>query len=196
MGRGRPRVPQRAREHANDERPARCPANASRRRAALDREGTAFYATADLPEGFIRSVDRDGIASAVFSDRPGRDGGTFSTELPGIAIAPDGTLYVADLTFGRVVRISPGGALAILVDRESVHGSRHFRLRTGERVVGTGTAGQLSGAAGPQRDPRGRGPSAAADRPHPPGVREPSGATQRRGFRESIESRRMRREPP
>ena len=94
---------------------------------AVDGEGTAFYATAELPESFIRSVDRDGIVSAVFSDRPGRHGGVFSTELPGIAVAPDGTLYVADLTYGRVVRISPDGAVAIVVDRESMHGSRHFR---------------------------------------------------------------------
>ncbi len=94
---------------------------------AADEEGTAFYATADPPRSFIRSVDGDGIVSAVFSDPPGRYGGVLSTELPGIAVAPDGTLYVADLTYGRVVRIAPDGAAAIVVDRESMHGSRHFR---------------------------------------------------------------------
>ena len=94
---------------------------------AVDEEGTAFYAAADPPRSFIRSVDGDGIVSAVFSDPPGRYGGLLSTELPGIAVAPDGTLYVADLTYGRVVRISPDGAAAIVVDRESMHRSGNFR---------------------------------------------------------------------
>ena len=86
-----------------------------------------FYATHKLPTTSIRKVDRDGIVSTVFEDRPGRYGGIFSDNVPGLAVAPDGTLYAVDWQFGQVVRISPGGEAAIVVGRDSFHDSGHFR---------------------------------------------------------------------
>ncbi len=94
---------------------------------AVDDEGTVFYATHKLPATSIRKVDRDGIVSTVFEDRPGRYGGIFSDNVPGLAVAPDGTLYAVDWQFGQVVRISPGGEAAIIVGRDSFHDSGHFQ---------------------------------------------------------------------
>ena len=94
---------------------------------AVDDEGTVFYAIHKLPATSIRKVDRDGIVSTVFEDRPGRYGGIFSDNVPGLAVAPDGTLYAVDWQFGRVVRISPGGEAAIVVGRDSFHDSGHFQ---------------------------------------------------------------------
>ncbi len=94
---------------------------------AVDDEGTVFYAIHKLPATSIRKVDRDGIVSTVFEDRPGRYGGIFSDNVPGLAVAADGTLYAVDWQFGRVVRISPGGEAAIVVGRDSFHDSGHFQ---------------------------------------------------------------------
>ena len=37
-------------------------------------------------------------------------------------MAGDGTLYVADATFGRLVRIAPDGTASILLDRDAFDG--------------------------------------------------------------------------
>ena len=90
-------------------------------------EGTLFYATAKLPNLSIRAADTDGTLSTVFEDAPGRLGGIFSDNVPGLALALDGTLYAVDWQYGRVIRISPDGEAAIVVDRGSFNNSRHFQ---------------------------------------------------------------------
>ncbi len=62
----------------------------------------------------------------MFEDRPGIYGGVFSGSLTGLALAPDGMLYVADRQYGQVVRISPDGEAAIVVGPDSFNDSPHF----------------------------------------------------------------------
>ena len=75
----------------------------------------------------IRKTEADGASSTVFEDAPGIYGGIFSHNLPGLAVAPDGTLYAVDQEYGRVVRISPEGNAAIVVDRQSFNDSPNFK---------------------------------------------------------------------
>ncbi len=71
-------------------------------------------------------VSADGVVSVVFGAVAGRYGGVFSESLYGLAVADDGTLYVADNEFGRVVRIAPDGAASILLDRDTFDGRQPF----------------------------------------------------------------------
>ena len=90
---------------------------------AVHTDRTVFYSRHELPTTSIRKLDADGAISTVFEDVPGIYGGTFSHNLPGLAVAPDGTLYTVDQEYGRVVRISPEGKAAIVVDRQSFNDS-------------------------------------------------------------------------
>ena len=82
---------------------------------AVDDEGSIFFPESN---NAIRKIDRAGFVSTVLrTDDYGR-GGALSSFTHGIAIGPDGELFVADYGFGRVVRVSPGGVLAIVADRE------------------------------------------------------------------------------
>ena len=94
---------------------------------AVRGDGTVFYSSHKLPVTSIRKMDADGAISTVFEDVPGIYGGIFSHNLPGLAVAPDGTLYAVDQEYGRVVRISPDGNAAIVVDRQSFNDSRYFK---------------------------------------------------------------------
>ncbi|MXZ89638.1 MAG: hypothetical protein F4Z07_12480 [Dehalococcoidia bacterium] len=94
---------------------------------AIGDDGTVYYATARLPTLSIRKSDGDGFITTVFEDVPGRFGGAFSDYVPGLALAADGTLYAVDWQYGRVVRISPDGEAALVVDRDWFNGSPHFQ---------------------------------------------------------------------
>ena len=94
---------------------------------AAHSDGTVFYSRHELPVTSIRKTEADGAISTVFEDAPGIYGGIFSHNLPGLAVAPDGTLYAVDQEYGRVVRISPEGKAAIVVDRQSFNNSPYFK---------------------------------------------------------------------
>ena len=94
---------------------------------AVHTDRTVFYSRHELPTTSIRKLDADGAISKVFEDVPGIYGGTFSHNLPGLAVVPDGTLYAVDQEYGRVVRISPEGNAAIVVDRQSFNDSPNFK---------------------------------------------------------------------
>ena len=94
---------------------------------AVRGDGTIYYSHYDHPTTSIRKLGADGAISNVFEDVPGIYGGTFSHNLPGLAVAPDGTLYAVDQEYGRVVRISPEGNAAIVVDRRSFNDSPYFK---------------------------------------------------------------------
>ena len=94
---------------------------------AVRGDGTVYYSIHRLPTTSIRKLDADGAISKVFEDVPGIYGGTFSHNLPGLAVAPDGTLYAVDPEYRRVVRISPEGKAAIVVDRQSFNDSPNFK---------------------------------------------------------------------
>ena len=95
-------------------------------RARRGRRGTVFYATSRGSATSIRKMGADGAVSTVFEGRPGIYGGAFSGSLTGLALAPDGMLYVADRQYGQVVRISPDGEAAIVVGPDSFNDSPHF----------------------------------------------------------------------
>ena len=87
----------------------------------LDDEGALFF-VAHLNEEdrtTIHKADEDGVVSRVFQGIPRRFGRILSTFPPGLALAPDGTLYVADFSLGRVVQVSPQGEAVIAVARDS-----------------------------------------------------------------------------
>ena len=90
-------------------------------------DGTIYYSHYDPPTTSIWKRDADGDVSTVFEDVPGIYGGTFSHNVPGLAVAPDGTLYAVDERYRRVVRISPEGEAAIVVDRQSFNNSPYFK---------------------------------------------------------------------
>lgn len=95
---------------------------------AVSRDGTAFFTSTPRPgeTADIMKVSADGAVSVVFSDIAGRYGGVFSENLYGLAVADDGTLYVADRGFGRLVRIAPDGTASILLDGDAFDGREHF----------------------------------------------------------------------
>ena len=100
--------------------------NVFTRGLAVDDEGTVFYATSRGSKTTIRKMDADGAVSTLFEDRPGIYGGVLSGSVTGLALAPDGMLYVADRQYGQVVRISPDGEAAIVVGPDSFNDSPHF----------------------------------------------------------------------
>ena len=96
---------------------------------AVDREGTVFFTSTPRPgeTAAVTKISADGSVSVVFGDVAGRYGGVFSESLYGLALASDGTLYVADESFGRLVRIAPDGAASILLDRDAFDGRNLFQ---------------------------------------------------------------------
>lgn len=95
---------------------------------AVGADGSAFFTSTPRPgeTADVMELSPDGVVSVVFSDIAGRFGGVFSTSLQGLAVAGDGTLYVADRGFGRLVRIAPDGTASILLDRDSFEAHEHF----------------------------------------------------------------------
>lgn len=83
---------------------------------ALDREGNILFTESN---NAIRKIGRDGFVSTVLRT-PGYDeGGALSAFTAGIAVGRDGSLYVADFAFDRVLRLTTDGILSIVVDRET-----------------------------------------------------------------------------
>lgn len=83
---------------------------------ALDREGNILFTESN---NAIRKIDRDGFVSTVLRT-PGYDeGGALSPFTSGIAVGPDGSLYVADFAFARVLRLTTDGILSIVADGET-----------------------------------------------------------------------------
>ena len=83
---------------------------------AVDAEGTVFWVdsgSARHPTA-LRSVDRDGAVATLLEERPGRYGGVFSRSVSDLAVTPDGTLYLADTNYRRVLQVSPGGEVSIV----------------------------------------------------------------------------------
>ncbi len=94
----------------------------------LDDEGTLFFAARlhEEERTTIQKVGDDGAVSRVFQGTPRRFGRILSTFLPGLALAPDGMLYVADWSYGRVVQVSPDGEAVIVIGRDSSNNLKHF----------------------------------------------------------------------
>ncbi len=91
----------------------------SPRGIAVDSEGNIFFTEAN---NAIRRIDRSGFVSTVFSTPDYREGGALSSFLVGIAVGPDGELYIADGGFGRVLRYTRDGVLSIVADAQHAVG--------------------------------------------------------------------------
>ena len=96
---------------------------------AVDREGTVYFTSTPRPgeTAAVMKISADGSVSVVFGAVAGRYGGVFSESLDGLAVASDGTLYVADNNFGRLVRITSDGVASMLLDRDTFEGRQSFQ---------------------------------------------------------------------
>ena len=66
----------------------------------------------------VRAIDETGYVSTLISTPHYREGGALSPFLSSIAVGPAGEIYIADGGFGRVLRLTSDGVLAIVADRE------------------------------------------------------------------------------
>lgn len=86
---------------------------------AVSEEGDAYLSAARHERPTIVKITRAGEVSTVFQDRREAHGGVFTLSIEGIAVAEDGTLYVVDKGYGRVVRLSPDGDATIVAERDA-----------------------------------------------------------------------------
>ena len=93
----------------------------SPRGIAIDDEGNIFFTESN---NAIRRIDRNGFVSTVFSTPDYDEGGALSSFLVGIAVGPHGELYIADGSFGRVLRYTRDGVLSVVADAQHGVGSR------------------------------------------------------------------------
>ncbi|MXZ62986.1 MAG: hypothetical protein F4Y98_05165 [Chloroflexi bacterium] len=84
---------------------------------AVDGEGSVFYTVDEHFAGTLKVLSPTGEASTVLDAWSGTGRAQLSPSVTGIAIAPDGSVYLADPGFGRVLRLDRSGALAIVADR-------------------------------------------------------------------------------
>ena len=83
---------------------------------AVDGDGNTFWVDTGGKAGratALRRMDRDGAVTTVFEQHPGQYGGFFSHTVADLAVAPDGTFYLADRDYGRILSLSPDGEAAI-----------------------------------------------------------------------------------
>ena len=92
---------------------------------AVGEGGDAYLTARRHGRAIIVKVTPDGDVSTAFQDRQEHHGGVLTLSIGGIAVAPDGTLYVVDTRYGHVVRISPDGAVAIVVEHDVYSPSRN-----------------------------------------------------------------------
>ena len=79
---------------------------------AIDHEGNIFF----TEYGGIRMIDEGRYVSTVLRTPHIRLGGELSLSIDGITVGADRALYVADPYYGRVVRVTRDGMLAIVAD--------------------------------------------------------------------------------
>ncbi|MXZ46563.1 MAG: hypothetical protein F4Z08_06185 [Chloroflexi bacterium] len=80
----------------------------------------SFFFLDDIATNFwVTRFTAAGDVSTVFEDGRGLSGGWFSHRQHRLALGPDGAMYVLDPKYRQVVRISPDGPGAIVVDHEA-----------------------------------------------------------------------------
>ncbi|MXX18805.1 MAG: hypothetical protein F4X03_00300 [Dehalococcoidia bacterium] len=89
----------------------------------VDGEGQIYLLTRLWRTATVSRIDASGSVATVLEDIPGMYGGVLSHDPRGIVVESDGTAYVVDLVFRRVVRITTDGEVAIVGDQSS------FRFR-------------------------------------------------------------------
>ena len=93
---------------------------------AVDDQG-AFYFTGYVRGIAVQKATDDGAITTLFEDLPPGHGGVLPGLVPGIAVAPNGTVYLAAWVIGRVLSVSPRGEVTIVAERGSTRGlGGHF----------------------------------------------------------------------
>ncbi len=108
---------------------------------AVDAEGSVYYHAegAFFQSVAIKRTSPQGVTTTLFEDTNVHYGSLLSSApVAGLAVSPEGTLYAADEVLGRIVRISRGGEVSIVVGHDSP-------ARPGFRPVGiaVGPGGSL-----------------------------------------------------
>jgi len=85
----------------------------------VDWEGRVYFVAQYNRASWVGRVDAGGSVTTVLERVPGHYGGALSWETRGIVVERDGTAYVVDRTFQRVVRITTGGEVAVVGDHSS-----------------------------------------------------------------------------
>lgn len=107
---------------------------------ALDQHGALLVA--DTGNDAIRKIERDGRVSTLAHTDPS-DGVGLLQGAVGLAPTWDGFVYIASLQRGRIVQMSPSGALTVLAGRGSaIDGNAALRL-TGPAGLAVDQAGAL-----------------------------------------------------
>ncbi|MCY3506258.1 MAG: hypothetical protein OXH41_08860 [Chloroflexi bacterium] len=85
----------------------------------VDGEGRIYFVAQYNRASWVGRIDDGGSVTTVLERVPGHYGGALSWETRGIAVERDGTAYVVDWTFQRVVRIATDGEVAVVGDHSS-----------------------------------------------------------------------------
>ncbi|MXY36034.1 MAG: hypothetical protein F4Y54_04550 [Dehalococcoidia bacterium] len=85
----------------------------------VDAEGHIYFVSTYNRASWVGRVDAGGTVTTLLERVPGAYGGVLSWETRGIAVERDGTAYVVDYTFQRVVRIATDGKVAVVGDHSS-----------------------------------------------------------------------------
>ena len=94
---------------------------------AVDSNGDVYAFGYGSRRNTIWKIAGDGAVTTVFEDRPGFYGGLLPWDVSDLFVAPDGTLYVADASYQRVVRISADGEASVVVDQTAFDALGTFR---------------------------------------------------------------------
>jgi len=83
---------------------------------AADADGNVFWVDEASPgeTTALRRVDRDGAVTTLLQGRAGTYGGVFSRNAADLTLAPDGTLYLTDENYRRVLQVAPDGDVSIV----------------------------------------------------------------------------------
>ena len=82
----------------------------------VDGAGSVFYAVDEHYAGTLKVLSPAGEASTVLDAWSGVGRAQLSVAVSGIAVTPDGSVYLADPGFGRLLRVDRAGTLAIVAD--------------------------------------------------------------------------------
>lgn len=103
----------------------------------VDAEGHIYFVSTYNRASWVGRVEESGSVTTLLERVPGHYGGVLSWDVRGIAVESDGTAYVVDYTFRRVVRITTDGEVAIVGDQSS------FRFRDAPSAIALTSDGDL-----------------------------------------------------
>ena len=82
-------------------------------------EGQVYFVSRFGRASWVGRIEASGSVSTLLDDVPGAYGGALTHETRGIVVESDGTAYVVDWIFQRVIRITTDGEVAVVGDESS-----------------------------------------------------------------------------